>query len=90
MVGQSNGYSDIIIFYNKILLYQAQKKAEKCFSYNIKQWKITGTFYIINDISEYLTLIQFIFMVVNVNHTVIITRNWIFDSKYDREPPVDK
>ena len=44
-----------------------------------------GTFEIINDICEHITLFQFMDTVQNVNHTVSIYRFWIHESNDEND-----
>ena len=46
----------------------------------LKQWRESGTFYIFDLISEHITLFQFIYTFVNVNHAVSIFGFWLHDS----------
>ena len=62
------------------MIYKAIKKVEQCLIYKINQWKIKGTFEILNIISERVTLVQMVDMVGGVNHSVSIDGNWIFNS----------
>ena len=65
------------------MISRAKNKGKHCIHYGIKQWKTKGIFYIINDISEHLTLVQSLYTIGNSNHAVSISVNWIFDSKYE-------
>ena len=47
-------------------------------------------FLILNNISEHVTLVQLMDMVVNVNHALSIAGNFIFDSNYERELPLER
>ena len=40
----------------------------------------TGTFDILNNISEYVTLVKLMYSVGNVNHSLIMVGEWLFDS----------
>ena len=67
---------------------QAQKKVEQHLNYMIKQWEIKGSFDILNYITEHVTLFQLVDTVGDVNHAVIISGNWIFDSNYNKSLPL--
>ena len=47
-------------------------------------WKENYAFDILNEIIEYVTLIQLMDSLGNLNHTISIVGNWIFDSKYKK------
>ena len=55
---EPKGYTDIIRFMNYIVEDMIQNKGEQRLHYKFKRWKNSGSFDIINDISEYVTLIQ--------------------------------
>ena len=46
-------------------------------------WSKNEAFDILNDISENVTLLQFMHSLVNVNHDIIIVGHWIFDYDYN-------
>ena len=52
--------------------------------YNPKKWKKKGDFYILNGISENVTLMQLMDTLGNVNHDISIVGYWIFDSNYKK------
>ena len=52
--------------------------------YNMVKWK-TGELYILNGISDHVTLVQPIDTAGNVNNLVSIIGWWIYDSNYKRE-----
>ena len=49
----------------------------------------TGTFDILNNISEYVTLVKLMYSVGNVNHSVIVVGKWLFDSNYEKALPLN-
>ena len=52
----------------------------------MKVWHKNDTFiYIINNISENITLVQLMDSIGNVNHDISIVGHWIFDSNYEKE-----
>ena len=50
------------------MLDQAREFGEKYIRYKLETWKKTGTFDIPNNISEYVTLVQLMDSLGNVNH----------------------
>ena len=59
-------------------------KGEQNLQYNLTVWKKNDDFDILNDISEYITLVQLMNSLVNVNHVISIVGNWLFDSNYKK------
>ena len=59
-------------------------KGEQHLIYNLKKWVKKGTFYILNDISENVTLVQLMDTLGNMNHDISILGYWIFDSNYEK------
>ena len=49
----------------------------------MKKYKKKGYFNILNYISEYVTLVQLMDSIVNVNHDISGIGYWIFDSNYE-------
>ena len=45
-----------------------------------------GSFKLLTDISEHVTLVQLMDYLDNVNHAVSIFGYWIFDSNFERAP----
>ena len=43
-----------------------------------------GEYKILEDISANVTLVQLMDSLVNVNHSISVVGNWIFESKYER------
>ena len=43
-----------------------------------------GDFYILNEISEYVTLVYLMDTLLNVNPDISIVGYWIFDSNYEK------
>ena len=51
----------------------------------MKVWHKNDTFiYILNNISENITLVQLMDSIGNVNHDISIVGHWIFDSNYEK------
>ena len=59
-------------------------KGEHNLQYNLTLWKKNDAFDILNDISEDLTLVQFMDSLGNLNHAISILGHWIFDSNYEK------
>ena len=59
-------------------------KGEKNLIYNLNVWQKKGAFDILNNISEYFTLVQLMDSLVKVNHDIIIVCYCIFDSNFDK------
>ena len=50
----------------------------------MEKWKKTGTFDILNNISEYVTLVKLMDLLGNANHAVSVVGEWIFDSNVQK------
>ena len=59
-------------FVNSIMSDKARRFGEKHICYKLEQWNKTGTFDILNNISEYVTLVQLMDSLGNVNHAVSV------------------
>ena len=59
-------------------------KGEQNLTYNLTIWRGNYAFDILNDISEYLTLVQLMESLGNVNCAISIVGHWIFDSNYKK------
>ena len=62
-----------------------RKIGEQHLRYNLEKWVNKGTFYILNNIGENVTLMQLMYILVNMIHAIIIVGYWIFDSNYKEE-----
>ena len=69
------------------LLQKKQGKIEQNIHYKLGQWRKMGTFDILNNISEYVTLVQLIDSLGNINHAVGVFENLIFDSNDEKYLP---
>ena len=49
-----------------------------------------GSYGIMTDISEHVTLVQLMYYLVNVNYAISIVGCWIFDSNYEKELVLNK
>ena len=47
-------------------------------------WKKNDDFDILNNISEYVTLVQLMDSLGNLNYAISIVGHWIFDSNYKK------
>ena len=68
---ESKGYIYRIGFLDDIMEDVVHNRGEQCLSYTFECWKNSALFDIINDISQYFTLVQLLDTVSNVIHTVI-------------------
>ena len=53
--------------------------------YSLVKYKQKVSYDILKDISENVTLVQLMDTLGNVNHSIIVVGNWIFDSNYKKE-----
>ena len=51
--------------------------------YSLRKYKNMGSYEILTDIGEHVTLVQLMDYLVNVNHAISVVRYWIFDSNYE-------
>ena len=63
---------------------EARKKGEKHIICKLEQWRKTDTFDILNNISEYVTLVQLMDSVVTVNHAVGVVVKCVSYSDYKK------
>ena len=61
--------------------YKDRKYGEQNLRYKLEQWKKTGTFDILKNISEYVTLVQLVDSLGNVKHARSVVVKWIFKFK---------
>ena len=59
-------------------------KCEQNLQYNLTIWKKNDAFYILNEISEDVNLVQLMDSLGNVNHAISIVGYCIFDYKYKK------
>ena len=69
---------------------RVREKVDRQLRYNMVKWKKTGEFDILNDISDYVALVQLVYTAGNANHAVSIIECWIYDFNYKRAPPLIK
>ena len=55
-------------------------KGEPRVYYILRKYKQKGSYDILKDISEYVTLVQLMDSLGNVNHAIGVVVYWIFDS----------
>ena len=84
MACELHAYSDIIKFANAIMFDKVRNKGEQCLRCKPEEWNKEGTFYVVNNISEHVTLVQLMYSLGNVNHTVSLVGKWIFNSNYEK------
>ena len=84
LILQIDKFRNIIHFANGIMTNIMHIRGEQNLRYNMKIWNKNYVFDIINNISEYVTLVQLIYSPVNVNHAISIVGYWIFDSNYEK------
>ena len=81
---QTETFRNIIHFANSIMKNRRKIKCEHNISYNMKVCQKNDALGILKNISEYVTLVQLMDSLVNVNHAISIVGYWIFDSKYKK------
>ena len=59
-------------------------KDEQNLQYNLKIWKKNDDFYILNYISEDITLVQLMDSLLNVNRAISIVGHWLFYSNFEK------
>ena len=81
---------DTVDFMNRInfnidiLTYRVIKKGEQWCHYNLVQWNNKGSFDILNNVGDHVTLFQLEYSAGNVNHAFSITGYSIYYSNYKR------
>ena len=69
---------------NAILKNENKIKGEPKVRYILSKYKKKVSYYILTDISEHVTLVQFMDSLVNLNHAISVVGYWIFDSNYKK------
>ena len=72
-----HAYSDIINFTNSIVLDKARNKGEKHIRYKLEKWNKMSIFDVLDNISKHVTLMQLMYSLGNVNHSVGVDGNFI-------------
>ena len=76
------------MFANEIMIDKSRKKDHNL-RYKLEHWKKMCTFDILNNISEYITLVQLIDSFGNKNHAGSVFGKWISDSNNEKALPLD-
>ena len=71
-----------IDFANAILKDKGEIKGEPRVYYSLRLYKNMGSYNILTDISEHVTLVQLIDSLGNSNHTIGVVGYWIFYSNH--------
>ena len=59
-------------------------KGEPRVYFSLSKYKKMSSYDIMTDISEHVTLFQFMDSLGNVNHDISVVWYWIFDSNYEK------
>ena len=70
---------------NAILKNEIKLKGEPRVYHSRSKYKKKGSYDILTDISEHVTLFQLMDYSGNVNHAISVVGYWIFDSNYKKE-----
>ena len=81
---QIDKFTNRIHFSDAIMTNIANIKSEQRLRYNVKVWHKNDDFDILNNISEYVTLVKLMESLGNVNNYISIVGYWIFDSNNDK------
>ena len=73
-----------IDFANAILKNERKIKGEQIVYYSLRQYKNMGSFDILIDISEHVTLVQLMDSLGNVNNSISVVGYWIFEANYEK------
>ena len=77
-------YTGRIKFANKIFFEKEGNKGDQHLHFKLGQWKKIGIFYILNNISDHVTLLQLMEPVGNMNDAVSAFGKQIFYSNYKK------
>ena len=69
---------------NAILKNQKRVKSDYKFYYSMQEYRKNGSFNILNNIFEQVTLVQLIYFVGNVSHAISVFGYCIFDLNYEK------
>ena len=61
-----------------------RNKGETNVHYSLIKYKQKGTYNILKESSENVTLVQLMDILVNMNHAINVVGHWIFDSNYEK------
>ena len=81
---QTEIFKSIIHFANHIMKNSRKIKDEQTLQYHLKIWKKNNDFDILNNIIEYVTMVQLMDSLGNVNNAISVVGYWIFDSNYEK------
>ena len=65
-----------------MLSWKKKFKGEPKVHYILRKYKNKGSYEIMTDISENVTLVQLMNYLGNVNHAISVVGYWIFESNY--------
>ena len=67
-----------------MIFFERGKKGETRVHYSLIKYNQKGTYKILKDISENVTLVHFMDSLRNVNHAISAVGYWIFYSNYEK------
>ena len=70
---------------NYILKNEKELKSKPRVYYSLSKYKKMGSYDILTEISEHISLVQLMDSLGNLNHAISVVGCWIFDSNYERE-----
>ena len=73
-----------IDFTNDILKNKTKLKGEPRVYYILRKYKRMGSYDILIEISEHVTLVQLMYSLGSVNDAISVVGCWIFDTNYHR------
>ena len=74
-----------IDFADAILKNEKKIKGEPRVYYSLKKYRNMGSYDILTDIREHVTLVQLMDYLGNFNHAISVVVYWIFDSNHEKE-----
>ena len=77
-------FRNIINFDNAIMTIRRKIKGEHNLIYNFKVWQEKQAFDILKSVGEYVTLVQLMDSLGNLNNSISIVGYCIFDSNYEK------
>ena len=66
------------------MLNNKRNKGEARVHYKLMKYKKMGGYTFLEDISANVTLVQLMDSLENLNHTISVVGDWVFDSNYER------
>ena len=85
-----NKVGNRIDFANAISKNEKQIKGKPKVHYSLDKYKKKGSYDIMKDIPEHVTLVQFMDYLGKLNHAISVLGYWIFDSNHKREIVLNK